>query len=72
MIFKQLQKIKYSSGGLRSKVNFEEKNSNFVKKVLQKRFCCDIIYRLMEISKNITHTPFNNGVFTQVSSNTVG
>ena len=30
MIFKQLQKIKYSSGGLRSKVNFEEKNSNFL------------------------------------------
>ena len=29
MIFKQLQKIKYSSGGLRNKVNFEEKKFKY-------------------------------------------
>ena len=33
---------------------------------------CAIIYRLVKISENITHTPFNNGGLPQVSSNTVG
>jgi hypothetical protein len=44
----------------------------FGKKYLIFDFACGIIYRLMKISENITHTPFNNGGLPQVSSNTVG
>lgn len=38
MIFKQLQKIKYSSGGSRNMVNFEEKN--------EFKFLCHIITKI--------------------------